>query len=145
MKKMVSVNLPACKLSAIASGYISGYLPLSVDIFQAVYHCQWIYFRMYHCQWIYFRLSTIASGYISGCVPLPVNIFQAVLFVKNTLKRSIFNKTLQTRPVALDHFASFLRTHYDFMELEDTLWYVCSTVQYVTVVQCSTVVKYSIV
>lgn len=48
-------------------------------------------------------------------------IIAVILFLKNTFKRSLFNKSIQTRPVALNHYTGYLRAHYDFMELEDTL------------------------
>lgn len=53
-----------------------------------------------------------------------VLIFQILLFIKKTIKPSIFNLELQRRPVAANHLISYLKAHYDFKELEDLLGYI---------------------
>jgi hypothetical protein len=56
-----------------------------------------------------------------------VLIFQILLFIKKTIKPSIFNLELQRRPVAANHLISYLKAHYDFKELEDLLGYNIDT------------------
>ncbi|XP_061172738.1 spermatogenesis-defective protein 39 homolog isoform X1 [Saccostrea echinata] len=48
-------------------------------------------------------------------------ITAVVLFLKQTIKPSLFNLELQRRPVAVNHYLSYLRAHYDFKELGDVL------------------------
>ncbi|KAK7487131.1 hypothetical protein BaRGS_00021626 [Batillaria attramentaria] len=48
-------------------------------------------------------------------------ITAAVLHLRATVKRSTFQHELLLRPVAANHFLSFLRGHYDHVELVDTL------------------------
>ncbi|CAC5419564.1 VIPAS39 [Mytilus coruscus] len=44
-----------------------------------------------------------------------------ILFIKKTIKPSIFNLELQRRPVAANHLISYMKAHYDLKELEDLL------------------------
>nr|XP_022329089.1 spermatogenesis-defective protein 39 homolog isoform X1 [Crassostrea virginica] len=48
-------------------------------------------------------------------------ITAVVLFLRQTIKPSLFNLELQRRPVAVNHYLSYLRAHYDFKELGDVL------------------------
>lgn len=48
-------------------------------------------------------------------------ILAAVMHLKSTVKRSTFHQELLLRPVAANHYLSFLRGHYDHLELVDTL------------------------
>lgn len=48
-------------------------------------------------------------------------ITAAVLHLKATVKRTTFQNELMLRPVAANHFLSYLRGHYDHVELVDTL------------------------
>ncbi|XP_071159395.1 spermatogenesis-defective protein 39 homolog isoform X3 [Mytilus edulis] len=44
-----------------------------------------------------------------------------ILFIKKTIKPSIFNLELQRRPVAANHLISYMKAHFDLKELEDLL------------------------
>lgn len=48
-------------------------------------------------------------------------ITAVILFLRQTIKPSLFNLELQRRPVAINHYLSYLRAHYDFKELGDVL------------------------
>ncbi|CAH1791214.1 unnamed protein product, partial [Owenia fusiformis] len=48
-------------------------------------------------------------------------ITAAVLFLKKTIKPSMFNQILMMRPSAIEHYLNYLKKHYDFIELVDIL------------------------
>ncbi|XP_048732192.1 spermatogenesis-defective protein 39 homolog isoform X2 [Ostrea edulis] len=48
-------------------------------------------------------------------------ITAVILFLRQTVKPSLFNLELQRRPVAVSHYVSYLRAHYDFKELGNVL------------------------
>ncbi|XP_076463825.1 spermatogenesis-defective protein 39 homolog isoform X2 [Babylonia areolata] len=48
-------------------------------------------------------------------------ITAAVLHLRNTVKRSLFQQELLSRPVAANHYLAYLRGHFEFPELVDTL------------------------
>ena len=43
------------------------------------------------------------------------------MFLKNTVKNSIFQSELFRRPVAVEHYLNYLRQHYEFEKLIDLL------------------------
>ncbi|CAM1309729.1 VIPAS39 (predicted) [Pycnogonum litorale] len=48
-------------------------------------------------------------------------IVAAVLYLRRTLKQSMFNAEIKTRPVAISHHVNYLRNHCDFNDLSDFL------------------------
>ncbi|XP_064622813.1 spermatogenesis-defective protein 39 homolog [Lineus longissimus] len=48
-------------------------------------------------------------------------ITAGVLFLRATVKKSIFNREVVSRPVAVDHFLQYLKQHNDFGDLADML------------------------
>lgn len=46
---------------------------------------------------------------------------QVVLFLQNTVKKSIFTNAMIQRPEAVNHYISYLRNHFDYSELVDFL------------------------
>ena len=48
-------------------------------------------------------------------------ILAATLFLRNTLRRELFTKELMHRPVAVDHYCSYLQQSGDVEELHETL------------------------
>ncbi len=48
-------------------------------------------------------------------------ITAVLLFLKSTVKNSIFSSALMARPIAVNHYISFLKQHFDYNELIDFL------------------------
>ncbi|ESO86407.1 hypothetical protein LOTGIDRAFT_129312 [Lottia gigantea] len=48
-------------------------------------------------------------------------IIAAILFLKSTVKVSLFNQEISKRPVAINHYLTYLRTNGDYIELSNVL------------------------
>ncbi|XP_071080545.1 spermatogenesis-defective protein 39 homolog [Haliotis cracherodii] len=48
-------------------------------------------------------------------------IIAVILFVKKTIKASLFNLEMMRRPVAINHYLSYLKHHYDYAQMVDFL------------------------
>jgi len=51
-------------------------------------------------------------------------VFQVVIFLTNTLKKSIFQRILRDNPIAASHYVQYLYSKQCINELVDTLEYV---------------------
>jgi len=51
-------------------------------------------------------------------------VFQVVIFLTNTLKKSIFQRILRDNPIAASHYVQYLYSKQYIDELVDTLEYV---------------------
>ena len=68
-----------------------------------------------------FFKSIISLMFRSTGLPLILFLLQTVLFLQNRVKKSIFTNAMIQRPVAVEHYISYLRHHYDYQELVDFL------------------------
>ena len=68
-------------------------------------------------------IKSVFISFMSRCIHFPLILFllQTVLFLQNSVKKSIFTNAMIQRPVAVEHYISYLRHHYDYQELVDFL------------------------